>query len=149
MTAEEFGAYRGRMVREYAAEHVRAGDWSAADSEQRAEKETDDLLPDGVDTAGMVLLVGETTDGAVGFVWVGPEPGPRLGWWIYDIEVVPEHRRRGFGRALLEAAESEVKRRGGDSVGLNVFGGNAIARSLYESSGYDLTSLQMRKRLVP
>jgi len=30
---------------------------------------------------------------------------------------------------------------------LNVFGGNAVARDLYESSGYATTSLFMRKRL--
>lgn len=149
MTAADFDAYRRRAIREYAADHVRAGDWSPEDAEQRAEKETDDLLPDGVGTPGMVLLVGETTEGWVGLVWVGPEPRLRHGWWIYDIEVMPEQRGRGFGRALLEAAESEIMRRGGDAVGLNVFGGNVTARSLYESSGYDVTSLHMRKRLSP
>jgi ribosomal protein S18 acetylase RimI-like enzyme len=149
MTQEEFDVYRRRSISEYAAEHVRAGNWSAEEAEQRAEQETDDLLPNGVDTPGMVLLVGETAGEAVGLIWVGIAPKQRAGWWIYDIEIVPEQRRRGYGRALLEAAEREVEKRGGDSVGLNVFGGNVLATSLYESSGYQVTAIHMRKSLSP
>jgi ribosomal protein S18 acetylase RimI-like enzyme len=148
MTQEEFSSYRRRAISQYAAEHVRAGTWSAEQAEQRAAKETDDVLPDGVDTGGMALLVAETAGEVVGLVWVGPAPAERPGWWIYDIEVVPAQRRRGYGRALLEAAEREAQRRGGHSIGLNVFGGNDVALGLYESSGYEVATIQMRKRLA-
>ena len=148
MTQEEFSSYRRRAITEYAAENVRAGEWSAERAEQRAAKETDDLLPDGADTEGMVLLVGETVGEVVGLVWVGPAPDDRAGWWIYDIEVVPAQRGRGYGRALLEATEREAERRGGRSIGLNVFGGNDVALGMYESSGYQVASIQMRKRLA-
>jgi ribosomal protein S18 acetylase RimI-like enzyme len=146
MTQEEFRLYRERAISEYAAEHIRAGDWNPEEAEQRAARETEDLLPDGVETAGMVLLVGETAGGGVGLVWVGAAPGERSGWWIYDIEVVPAQRGRGYGRALLEAAEREAQRRGAESIGLNIFGGNDAARGLYESSGYEVAATHMRKR---
>jgi ribosomal protein S18 acetylase RimI-like enzyme len=149
MTPPEFDAYRRRSIREYAAEHVRAGDWSPQQAEELAAKELDELLPDGADTPGMVLLVGEIAGQMIGLVWMGMRPSPQVGWWIFDIEVVPEHRRRGYGRLLLEAAEREVRSRGGDSVGLNVFGGNVVAREMYESAGYEVTAIQMRKGLVP
>jgi len=149
MTHEEFVAYRARAIREYASEHVRAGNWSQEDAELRAAEETDGLLPRGVDTPRMILLVGETTGGVVGLVWVGPAPQERAGWWIYDIQVVSEQRGRGYGRALLEAAEREVRARGGDALGLNVFGGNDVARRLYESTGYEVAATLMRKRLSP
>jgi ribosomal protein S18 acetylase RimI-like enzyme len=148
MTPEEFSDYRRRAIQGYAAEHVRAGTWSAEQAEQRAAQETDELLPDGADTGGMVLLVGETAGEVVGLVWVGPAPGDRAGWWIYDIEVVPAQRGRGYGRALLVAAECEAERRGGRSIGLNVFAGNDVALGLYESSGYQVASIQMRKRFA-
>jgi ribosomal protein S18 acetylase RimI-like enzyme len=45
----------------------------------------------------------------------------------------------------LQAAEREAQRHGADAIGLNVFGGNDAARRLYESSGYQVTSIQMRK----
>ena len=118
MTRAEFEAYRRRSVSAYAAEHVRAGDWSPGQAQELAEKETDELLPNGVETPGMVLLVGESAGEVVGIVWVGTAPRQRPGWWIYDIEVVPDKRGQGHGRALLDAAELQVKSRGGDSVGL-------------------------------
>jgi ribosomal protein S18 acetylase RimI-like enzyme len=37
---------------------------------------------------------------------------------------------------------------GAEEIGLNVFGQNTVARSLYESSGYEISSLQMRKWLA-
>ena len=146
MTPNEFSVYRRRAISEYAAEHVRAGNWKPETAEQRAAQETDELLSAGVDTPGMVLLVGQAGAEVVGLVWVGRAPGKRAGWWIYDIEVVPDQRGHGYGRSLLGAAECEAQRYGGDSIGLNVFGGNDVARGLYESSGYQVASIQMRKR---
>lgn len=146
MTQEEFRLYRERAISEYAAENIRAGNWNPEEAEQQAARETDELLPHGVETAGMVLLVGETAGGVVGLVWLGPAPPDRSGWWIYDIEVVPAQRGRGYGRALLEAAEREAQLRGAESIGLNVFGGNDPARGLYESSGYEVAATHMRKR---
>ena len=35
------------------------------------------------------------------------------------------------------------------SLGLNVHGQNMVARSLYESLGYEVTAMQMRKPVLP
>ncbi len=148
MTAEEFGTYRKRSIRDYAAEHIRAGNWHPSQAEELAAKQLDDLLPNGVDTAGMLLLVAQTPSaGVVGMVWVEFQHGSTTGAWIYDIQIVAEHRGRGYGRALLLAAEREVERRGIESIALNVFGGNAVARDLYATADYEITALHMRKRL--
>ena len=150
MTSVEFDSLRERLVREYAAEHVAAGNWDPEVAEARAAEETDRLLPQGVDTPGVRILMAETPDGdAVGFLWLALErqPGMGGGAWIYDIEIFPEHRGRGFGRALLAAADSEAAAHGVDSVGLNVFGSNMIARTLYESAGYRISAMQLQKRL--
>jgi GNAT superfamily N-acetyltransferase len=129
---------------------VRAGNWSPSEAEHLAAQQTDELLPDGVDTPGMLLLVAETADdGVIGIVWIELEHRQTTGAWIHDIEVVPLQRSRGFGRALLRAAEREVEKRGGGSIALNVFGDDRVARQLYESSGYDVTSVFMRKKLTP
>jgi ribosomal protein S18 acetylase RimI-like enzyme len=148
MTGAEWEAYRARLVPEYAAEHVRAGDWTADQAQALAAREMDDLLPGGPDTPGMLLLVASTSGGGepVGLVWVALDRRPGEAW-IYDIEVTPEHRGKGYGRALLQAAEQEAARHGSKSVGLNVFGTNTVARRLYESSGYQTTSMNMRKTL--
>jgi hypothetical protein len=44
---------------------------------------------------------------------------------------------------------SEAQRQGGESIGLNVFGGNDVALGLYELSGYQMASIQMRKNFAP
>jgi hypothetical protein len=38
-------------------------------------------------------------------------------------------------------------RHGVDSIGLNVFGTNMVARSLYDSAGYTVSAMQMKKVL--
>jgi ribosomal protein S18 acetylase RimI-like enzyme len=148
MTVAEFQPYRARLVPDYAAEHVRAGHWTAGQAETLAAKQVDDLLPDGPATRGMLMLMASNAGGEpVGLVWVAldrPRPGEA---WIYDIEVNAAQRGKGYGRALLLAAEQEAARHGSKAIGLNVFGTNAVARRLYESSGYEITAMNMRKEL--
>jgi ribosomal protein S18 acetylase RimI-like enzyme len=148
MTDAEFKAFRAHLIPAYAADHVQAGDWDPDEAQTRAARETDELLPAGPQTAGMLLLTAGNSDGEqVGHVWVGlgrPCPGSA---WIYDIEISPEHRGKGYGRALLHAVEEQARRHGASAIGLHVFGANTVARKLYESSGYQATSLAMRKPL--
>jgi ribosomal protein S18 acetylase RimI-like enzyme len=147
MTVAEFETYRARLVPEYAAEHVRAGNWTADQAETLAARQIDDLLPAGLDSPGMLLLVASTSGGEpVGVVWVALDRRPGEAW-IYDIEVNQEHRGQGYGRALLQAAEQEAAKHGSQAISLNVFGPNTVARQLYESSGYQITALNMRKEL--
>jgi ribosomal protein S18 acetylase RimI-like enzyme len=147
MTAGEFVAFRAEMIREYASEQVRAGSWGE-EAEELAAKQTDDLLPDGAETPGMLVLAAENAAGAVvGRVWVALRWPGKIGAWICQIEVVAEQRGKGYGRALLRAAEEATAAEGVEAIGLNVFGENTVARSLYASSGYEITSLQMRKQL--
>jgi ribosomal protein S18 acetylase RimI-like enzyme len=149
MTAGEFAAYRKRLIPGYAAERARADGLSLEQATENARAQTDQLLPDGPDTPGMLLLVGEDSDGGrVGHVWIALRPDGQDAW-IYDIEVDADRRGEGFGRALLTAGESAARTHGATHIGLNVFGRNTTARRLYESSGYETIALQMRKPLQP
>lgn len=55
---------------------------------------------------------------------------------ILNVAVSPKHRRAGLGGALLDAALSELNRRGAESVYLEVRVSNTAARSLYASRGF-------------
>jgi ribosomal protein S18 acetylase RimI-like enzyme len=55
---------------------------------------------------------------------------------IHDLGVMPEHRGRGVGKALLAAIEAEAERRGACKVTLEVLSGNEWAKALYRSLGY-------------
>jgi ribosomal protein S18 acetylase RimI-like enzyme len=152
MTEDEYAVYRPRVVREYAAEHVRAGNWAEEEALARSEAEFEEILPDGLAQPDTLLLTAVDEDGAaVGLTWIAlkhPRGAPDTAW-VFDIEVAAEHRGRGLGRALLAAAEAEVARHGVGHLGLNVFGSNTVALRLYESAGYTVVTQQMHKRVGP
>ena len=53
-----------------------------------------------------------------------------------ELYVVPARRGQGLGRALMEAALREAKRRGADTVDIGVDEPDVAARRLYESLGF-------------
>ncbi|MDQ0991447.1 GNAT family N-acetyltransferase [Streptomyces sp. V3I7] len=117
---------------------------------ERAHQGTARFLPDGLDTTGHHLVVAENGSGeVVGNAWIGPDPRQAAGTassaWLYDINVFPVFRRRGYGSAILSAAEELVAREGWTSLGLNVFGDNEAAIALYHRNGYDVESMSLRK----
>jgi ribosomal protein S18 acetylase RimI-like enzyme len=150
MTDAEFALFRDRAVRDYAADKVKAGEWPAGRSQELAEAQTDQLLPEGLRTPGMLLLMAETEqDGPVGYAWLALAAPEVDRAWIYDIAIDEEQRGKGYGRALLNGLEQAAHEHGCSSIGLNVFAGNDIARRLYERAGFRLTSIQMAKPLDP
>jgi GNAT superfamily N-acetyltransferase len=150
MTPAEFDEWQAAIAEEYAEEQVAAGRWQREGAVQRARDEDAQLLPQGLETARMLLLRGVDVDGEpVGRAWVGldhPRGAPDVAF-LYDIEVIENRRGSGLGRALLEAVEDATREAGAAALELNVFGRNHTAISLYSSSGYDVVTQQMRKSL--
>lgn len=67
---------------------------------------------------------------------------------VYYVGVDPDFRGRGFGRAIMAAAEAWLGGRGVCKLNLLIRGGNEQARGFYEAIGYDLEpNIQMAKRL--
>ncbi len=68
----------------------------------------------------------------IGFVAGDPRPQEQTGW-IATIGVLPAHRRRGIGEALLTACEAEM---GLPRVRLSVRAENESAIRMYKKHGY-------------
>jgi len=66
---------------------------------------------------------------------------------LFLLYVVPEHRRRGVGKALMQYGETWAKARGDKQIGLQVFASNAPALDLYNQLGFQTQSLWMVKEL--
>ncbi len=149
MSSEDATNLIARMAHDFALDQVAAGNWDAADAQRLAREEMARLLPQAERTDGMALLSAFDEDRFVGHVWLclAPRIAQTGEAWLYDIEVEESARGRGYGRALLAAAEAEAARAGATFLGLNVFGVNRVAHSLYETSGYEVKATQMRKRL--
>jgi ribosomal protein S18 acetylase RimI-like enzyme len=56
--------------------------------------------------------------------------------YLAELYVRPPMRGNGLGRALLEAAMDEARRRGADSIDLGTEEDDTAARALYESAGF-------------
>ena len=151
MMEAEFAEWQDVLARAYADEQVQSGNWEPDEALDRAREDSATRLPQGRDTPGMLFLTGLGPDGEpVGRIWLSVEhpKGTADCAFLYDIEVDEPHRGRGYGRALLTAAEEAARSRGASSLELNVFGGNATSIGLYESAGYIVVQQQMRTRLT-
>lgn len=148
MTSEQFDALWPGLIEGYAADMVAAAALPADAARERAERQAAELLPDGVATPEHHLLVAYDDDRPVGRLWLwihDDSVGRRA--FIYDVEVDPAMRGRGYGRSIMLAAEAYAQERGVRRMALNVFGGNRAARSLYDRLGYMVTSTAMHKDL--
>ena len=68
--------------------------------------------------------------------------------FIYDFRIDEAHRRKGYGEQAMLAAEVQAKALGYDTIALHVFGHNHAARALYEKLGYEITNINMAKKLT-
>jgi ribosomal protein S18 acetylase RimI-like enzyme len=149
LRAAEFEAYRQRRVRDYAQSQIRNGDWSAEEADARADRAFRELLPDGVRTAGALILAGEREDGTVvGFAWLSLESESPGTAWLNSVEVLAEHRGRGYGRGLLGCVEDALRHRGVEQIEFSVLASNEAGRGLFQAAGYDARAIHMRKRLT-
>jgi ribosomal protein S18 acetylase RimI-like enzyme len=146
MTSQEYDAWLPGAIEGYAAQHADAGSRPAETSLELAHKEFGELLPDGVDTPEHHLLVATDAGTRVGLLWLNV-PAQQRTATVFDVEVDQAQRGKGYGRAIMLAAEAYVRERGCSTLRLHVFGSNAVARSLYESLGYETTNVLMAKRL--
>jgi ribosomal protein S18 acetylase RimI-like enzyme len=106
------------------------------------------LFPGGVPAAGQFVFVVSEDAIPVGSVWFGTGPdGPPDAWFLWSIEIDVAARGHGLGRQTVRLAEEFARKRGGTKLDLNVFGNNTVARGLYESLGYRISTIQMSKLL--
>lgn len=143
----EFTAWIHTQSQGYIDQRMRAGDDRAV-AESKAASTNDSYFPGDRPIAGHTVYRVRTDGRNVGFLWIGPHPDGLAGVaWVWDIEIDEAERGAGLGRATMAAAERMALAEGYTDLALNVFGFNTAARSLYESMGYETTSLQMRKAL--
>ena len=62
--------------------------------------------------------------------------------FVFGMYVLPEHRRQGVGRALLETVISRASELGVRQVNLSVANANKAAVRLYESCGFERFGLE-------
>jgi ribosomal protein S18 acetylase RimI-like enzyme len=91
-------------------------------------------LIEGGDT--LVVLAGEGPDGLAVLRFRAAIWSSGLECYLAELYVAPASRGRGLGRALMEAALSEARLRGADTMDIGVDEPDLAARRLYESLGF-------------
>lgn len=144
---DEYDAFIERAMAFYVDDMVRAGIERDV-AQAKADKDLPQLLPDGLATPDHFMYAIEHDGRFAGYLWLCNRDG-ELGHslFVYAVEIDDELRGRGLGRAAMVFAEEEAQRLGIAKVALNVFGGNAAARHLYLSLGYEETAVHMEKRV--
>ena len=126
--AEADAAAIGRLLHDFNTEY----DDPAPEPDQLAERMRE-LMADG-DTA--VLLGGGGPDGLAVLRFRPSIWSPALECYLAELYVVPARRRRGLGRALMNASIEFAREHGADYMDLNTAETDVAARALYESLGF-------------
>ena len=148
LSPSDFAQYMASLEEEYARDHVRAGQWGAAEALDRARRETHELLPQGMESPDHYFrtIVADPVGTAVGRLWFAVRRGegpPFL--FVYDLLVFEKHRGHGYGEAAMRALEPVARELQMPRIALHVFGHNPTAVRLYERIGYRPTNLLMSK----
>jgi ribosomal protein S18 acetylase RimI-like enzyme len=152
MEQEDFETYRERNIREYAAEHVKNGDWLPEEALEKSRKEVQGLLPDGIKSKNQFIysIFDDATNQKLGMLWVEVKMDtPRRRAFMYDFIIEEQFRGKGYGKQALAALDQKLISMDSESVGLHVFAHNTVAQELYKKSGYQVTNIIMRKQLKP
>lgn len=89
---------------------------------------------------GLVRIKAMSAGRMLGFLGGEREPGMRRGW-ITTLAVLPQFRRQGIARTLLEAGERDLNM---PVIRLSVRTSNLAAVRLYQSAGYQLADRWQR-----
>jgi ribosomal protein S18 acetylase RimI-like enzyme len=145
MGQAEYEHLRSWLDEDYAREVAKATGVSPEEGRAEAQKQLGELLPHGLKSKGHYFWKIVAADGAaVGDLWVLVEP-PKERAFIYFIGIDEPYRGKSYGRAAMQALETTVKPMGANRIDLNVFGDNTTAINLYQSLGYQVLGMGMRK----
>jgi ribosomal protein S18 acetylase RimI-like enzyme len=148
MTEDDYQAYLAKAIPEYAAERIQAGNYDEADALNRSRKEFEQYLPQGIHTPrNFVGKLQNEIEQTVGYLWYGFFENRPDNAFIFDFEIYPDFRRRGYASQALATLEVHAKEHGAKKLELHVFGSNTAARELYKKVGFIETNINMAKEI--
>lgn len=150
MRAEVFPSYLENAILGYAEDCVASHRWPSEGAIERSRADFQNGLPQGLATPENYLYEIKATElgPTVGVLWFAIEEKNGLrNAYVYDIEIYTQHRRLGHALQAFVLLEPIVGALGLDRIGLHVFRHNPGAQAMYEKLGYEVTGINMQKRL--
>lgn len=148
MPEATFAQYAENAISAYAQDNIVSGRWPKDGALERSRADFHALQPQGLATPNQHLFIMQNAGETVGYMHLAiiEKHGVRQAF-IYDVEVLEAHQRRGHAKSAFAALESIVRAMGLNQIGLHVFAQNTAAQALYRSLGYDVASFNMLKQL--
>ena len=147
MSPDELAAYLLVAADGYRDQRMEFGGETEAQAQAAADRDFAELFPGGEPAPDQHLFIARDANGdRVGRLWVALRARTDLmTTFVYDIEVDPEHRRQGWGRAIMAAARvlGARERRAADRA--ERLRRQIAARALYLSIGYTERAVTMAK----
>lgn len=147
MGTNHFQKYLSFAVNEYAIEKIAASTWTPEVAQKNAQLAYDRLLPNGLETPNNFLYSILNDSEIIGYIWFGTDNENSSIAFIFDFEIYKAYQNRGFGSKTLDLVSRETKNMGYTSLGLHVFGNNSRAIHVYQKSGFNITDINMQKKL--
>jgi ribosomal protein S18 acetylase RimI-like enzyme len=146
---DELPAYIEHGRAAYARDLESQAGLTADAAASKAEQDWARLFPEGALPDGNHLYVVEDaeTGERVGDLWWAERPNDagEPSAFVYNVQISPECRGRGYGREAMELFEQDAGEHGLTQFNLTVLGGNDVARGLYRSLGYSEQAVFMSK----
>ena len=147
MSPEAIGPWLEQSKADFIADRIDTGE-DPESARLSTDAMSEALFPGGVPAAGQFVFVVTDDASPVGSLWLGLTlTGPPDTWWVWSIEIEMAARGRGLGRQTMRLAEEFARARGATKLDLTVFRNNTVARGLYESLGYRISTTHMSKEL--
>lgn len=147
MTKKSFEDYMATSVEVFANEKVENGTWDKASSISNSKKEYDRLLPEGLQTPNNYFYSVLYHEKIIGYIWIAKSTDNENTAFIYDFEIYPEFQNLGFGTKVINLIEIQAKQLSFTSLALHVFGNNSRALHVYQKTGFQITDINMQKKL--
>ncbi|MBC7740763.1 MAG: GNAT family N-acetyltransferase [Bdellovibrionaceae bacterium] len=148
MTAKTFEEFKKISQTEYGTNFSTVENVALELGIKNAVEQFAKLVPDGLKTKDQYFFEAfdATCEIQVGYLWLGiQERFGRKVVSINEISLKVPYRGKGFGKQLMNCIEDEARRVGAPRIRLHVFHHNEIARKLYSSMGFTVSSLEMFK----
>ena len=148
MNEEHFVRFLDSSIKDYAEEHVKAGNWTEEEALTKSQEEFSTLLPNGLATKNHLLFSIQNNGQTIGVLWLHiRNKSTEKHAFIYNIELDEQERGKGYGKATMKALDDFAQRERIKKISLHVFAHNPHAISLYEKSGYAMVDCIMAKCL--
>ncbi len=121
ITENAFANFVDEAVSSYAQANIESGRWSKVEALELSRTELSKILSNGLATEGHFVfeIVADEEANSVGYLWLGESRrGSSKVAFIYQIEIKPEYRRKGYARQALHAAEAFCTSKGWSGIGL-------------------------------